>query len=101
MNAELKQQLETLYSAYSAKAGSDQTSALKEEMKSFLAYIAAANGVVAAGEVGLLNQFLDLKIHTRELANYTRTSSPRKWILHSHYSGMERQESLRNGSSEG
>lgn len=70
MNVELKQQLETLYSAYSAKAGSDQTSALKEEMKSFLAYIAAANGVVAAGEVELLNQFLDLKIHTRELANY-------------------------------
>ena len=30
----------------------------------------ASNGVVAAGEVDLPNQLLDLKIHTRELANY-------------------------------
>ena len=67
---ELKSQLAQLYRSYSEKAGRDLTDTLKDEVKGFLAYLTASNGVVAGEEVDYINQCLETNYHTRDLAAF-------------------------------
>jgi len=71
----IKSQLSDLYQAYSTKAGSDMTEAMKNEVKGFLAYLTASNGVVSAEEVDFINKYLDTNFRTRDLASYITTNN--------------------------